>query len=86
MYIENKYQCLVGFLPSTYIFLDALGTFITAPYNSFVILTWQPSRLVEVKPNGGRELYSLCSRITWQVEHAKLASHAPSKLISCSWA
>jgi len=46
----NFFQWLLGFVPSTYRFLDAFGSVTSQPYINSVILTWQPKRLVGVNP------------------------------------
>lgn len=91
--ITLQTQCF-GLAPSTYRFLDARGTRTIAPSNDLSTLTWQPNRLVAVKPKArsnksssssfarGNLLYRGCYRITWQVEQARLASQAPSRDMS----
>jgi len=72
-------------------FLVMVGSLITKPSSSLDILTWQPRRLVSVRPkakssmsfssSSGSSILSNISgseTITWQVEQAHEPPHAPS--------
>ena len=76
-------------------FRVALGMRTRMPSRSLHMATWQPSRDVSLKPKARSSMsfsssdgssmraYSLASSTTtWQVEHAKDPSHAPSKSMS----
>ncbi len=57
---ESLVQWLLGLVPSTYRFLDALGKVTSHPSIIYVILTWHPNLLVGVNPNAksSRSSYS----------------------------
>ena len=79
------HQWLLGFVPSTYKFREALGNTTSHPSRIDVILTWHPNLLVDVKPKAKSSksyyyyfaAYNLLNiflgRITWHVEQARLA-------------
>ena len=83
--ISLIFQWELGFVPSTYRFLEAFGKTTSHPYIKSVILTWHPSLLVGVSPKakssksyssstGGVNLSKIClGKMTWHVEHARLA-------------
>lgn len=78
-------------------FLVMEGSFTRRPSNSLVMSTWQPRRLVSVRPNARSSMsfssssgsgilskYSSSRTITWQVEQAQEPPHAPSISKSCA--
>src|ERR1700722_981437 len=78
--------------------LTPAGNFTTSPSSASLMMIWQPSREVSVRPNARSSmsssssvavftfLYQPGSTITWHVEHASEPSQAPSISTLCLWA